>query len=73
MDNCSAHRGQKAWNEFDPDGPTLFLYTLPFMLAGSTKSKSISPSFKERYSLLMILPRSFTLNHASWIFKKRYE
>jgi hypothetical protein len=60
---------RKPLNAFDPDGPMLFSYTLPFMPAGSTKLKSISPSFKERYSLLTMFPRSLTLNNASWIFR----
>jgi hypothetical protein len=60
---------RKQCNAFDPDGATLFLCTLPFTPAGSTKLKSISLSFKEWYSLLTIFPRSPTLRNASWIFR----
>ena len=49
MDNCSAHRGQKAVERIRAHWPNAFLVHTPlFMPAGSIKSRSISPSFKEK-------------------------
>src|SRR6516164_4872316 len=52
-----------------PAGPMPFLYTPPFMPAGSIKLRSISPSLKERCSLPTISPRSHISSNASRIFK----
>jgi hypothetical protein len=50
MDNCSAHRGQKASNAFAPNGPTQSSSTLRSTPVGSTKSKSTSQSSRGRSS-----------------------
>jgi hypothetical protein len=42
MDNCSAHRGQKAANRLRDRWPNLILIHTPVHASGSTRSKSIS-------------------------------
>jgi hypothetical protein len=48
MDNCSAHRGQKAPSQFARNGPMPSWCIPPSTPVGSTKSKSTFPSSRER-------------------------
>jgi hypothetical protein len=48
MDNCSAHPGQKAVQRIRSQWPNAILVHTPSTPVGSTKSKSISPSSRER-------------------------
>jgi hypothetical protein len=53
MDNCSAHRGQKAAPRIRSQWSNAILVHPPSTPVGSTKSKSSSPSSRERCSLQM--------------------
>jgi hypothetical protein len=50
MDNCSAHRGQKAADRFRSKWPNAILVHTRSMPVGSTRSRSTCRSFREKYS-----------------------
>jgi len=50
MDNCSAHRGQKAADRFRSKWPNAILVHTRSMPVGSTRSRSTCRSFREKFS-----------------------